>query len=221
MSVAIVPVKRLAAGKSRLLPELDRRDLESLSLAMLGDILDALLHTPSLDRVAVATPDQAVAEFAEAVGATPVLRRDPGLNESIDAAAGVLDLDADEPLLVVLGDVAGALSEELESLFRILAGEMQGHGVVLAPSGDGGTSALLRAPAGVIPSCFGPDSAKHHEQATARAGIAFRALELPSLAVDLDRADDVELFLRTRRGGARTRHQLAASGWRTGSKDPS
>ena len=42
MIAALVPVKHLGAGKSRLLGSLDRDAIERLTLAMLGDILAAL-----------------------------------------------------------------------------------------------------------------------------------------------------------------------------------
>ena len=69
MSVALVPSKHLASGKSRLVSRLSRTDLEALTLAMLDDVVAALLATPSLDRVAVTTPDPTVAKRAEDAGA--------------------------------------------------------------------------------------------------------------------------------------------------------
>jgi len=210
VSLAIVPVKRLEATKSRLLPPLDGAQRETLALAMLRDVLAALLATPSLDRVFVATPDEDVAAAARAAGANALVRDDEGLNPALEAAAQALIAD-DEPLLVVLGDVAGALPTDLEALFETLR-EQRG-GVVLAASNDGGTSALLRAPHDVIPPAFGPDSAKRHREAAALRGIPVTELALPSLAIDLDVPDDVERFLHTEAGGANTRAALRALGW--------
>jgi 2-phospho-L-lactate guanylyltransferase len=207
MNAALVPVKRLAAGKSRLLPEFARDQLHALSLAMLGDVIEALSATPSLDRIAVVTPDAEVAATARAAGALALLRPDPGLNPALDAGAEDLGLEGDEPLLVVLGDVAGARPEDLEALFETLR-ELGGRGVVLAPSADGGTSALLRAPADAIPSRFGPQSAKAHREAAAEAGLPFRELPLASLEVDLDQPEDVARFLASGSGGTRTRALL-------------
>lgn len=214
MSTAVVPVKTLSRSKSRLLPELDRAHHEALSLAMVEDVLAALLATPALDRVAVATPDAAVAASARALGAEALLGPDPGLNEAIDAAAAKLHLLHDEPFLVVLGDVAGARPEDLQRLFDAL-GEITASGgpaAVLAPSRDGGSSALLRMPHDAIPSRFGPRSAARHREAAATAGVAFRELALPSLSIDLDRAEDLEAFLAGAGDGRRTRALLARLG---------
>jgi 2-phospho-L-lactate guanylyltransferase len=215
MSLALVPVKSLAASKSRLLPSLSREQLEQLSLAMLSDVVEALCGVPALDRVVVATPDATVARAAREAGADALLRPDPGLNAAIDAGASDL-LARDEPFLVVLGDVAGARSEELERLFEA-ANELSHPCATLAPSSDGGTSALLRLPWDAIPSCFGRDSAKAHRDAAGEAGIGLRELALPSLAIDLDRPEDLALFMdrdsAAAGGGARTRALLRSLGW--------
>ena len=103
MTAAVIPVKSLAASKSRLLPELPRKQLNALCLAMLEDLIGALQQTPGIDRVAVATPDDRVAEHALRLGAHALHGPDPGLNAAIDAAPGKLGLAPDAPLLVVLG----------------------------------------------------------------------------------------------------------------------
>lgn len=217
MSVALVPVKSLAHAKSRLLPELARQQLEELSLAMLGDVLEALAATPSLREIAVVTPDPAVAAATQRAGARALLRDDPGLNASLDAAARQLELD-EEGLLVVLGDVAAALPRDLEALFDS-ARELGNPCAVLAASQDGGSSALLRVPHDALPSLFGPESARAHREAAKSAAVPFRELQLPSLALDLDRASDLEEFTKTASGGSRTRALLEEIAWHRRSKE--
>ena len=232
MTAALVPVKHLTTGKSRLLPDLARDQLEALSLAMLEDVIEALQAASPVDRVAVVTPDQTVALAAESFGAEPLLLTDPGLNPSLEAAAQALDLAAHEPLLVVLGDVAGATTGDIELLFEVLrpppaepetgrtppASEeistaADASAVALAASTDGGTSALLRRPHDAIPPLFGPGSARLHREAAARAGVAYTEVALASLAVDLDCPDDIEQFLQTEVGGQHTRGLLRHVGW--------
>jgi len=85
---------------------------------------------------------------------------------------------------------------------------VEAPGVALAPSSDGGTSALLRVPRDVIPARFGPDSAKRHREEAERASVACRYLPLPSLAVDVDSARDIEEILYSGTLGAHTRAVL-------------
>jgi len=216
MSCAVVPVKELATSKSRLLLQLAAEEREELALAMLEDVLTALLATPALDRVAVASPDPSVAETAERLGAEVLGGPDEGLNPAIDAAAQKLELAPGEPYLVVLGDVAGAKPEDLQSLFDLLdeaRDDPHSPAAVLARSHDGGTSALLRAPHDAIPACFGRQSATRHRDAAKAAGVPLGEVDLPSLGIDLDQADDVELFLSGPGAGGNTRRVLADLGW--------
>ena len=212
MIAALIPVKRLDAAKSRLWPQLPRASVERLTVAMLEDVLEALLAVRSLGTVVVVTEDEGAGSAARAAGARAFVRPDPGLNAALDAAAAELAGEGAHAVLIVLGDVAGVTSGDISELVRALDA-CGGRGVVLAPSRDGGTSALLRAPHDAIPSCFGPASAAAHRERALRAGIPYRELALPSLAVDLDRAEDVEDLLRGPQGAARTRRALHELGW--------
>lgn len=214
MNAAVVPVKPLAAGKSRLAGRLPREALERLALAMLGDLVEALRAVAAIDCVAVATPDPRVAREAEALGARALLGGGPGLDAALEDAARALSHDGLDALLVVLGDVPGALPEDVAALFDALRA-LGGRGVVLAPSRDGGTSALLRAPHDAIANRFGPQSAAAHRALAQRAGVPFRELVLPSLAVDLDRPEDAAAILDGP-GAPRTRGVLAALGFAAG-----
>jgi len=209
MTVALVPVKRLEESKSRLLSRFADSTRQALTLAMLEDLLDALSRTQGLDRIAVTTPDPVVAERARAAGAEILMRPEPGLNAALEDGRERLCGRTDEDILFVLGDVAGALPEDFERLLTIAA-QNDPPAVWLAPSADGGTSALLHQPAGVIPCCFGRESAKRHREAANVAGIGYHEIQLASLAIDLDQPEDLEAFLATRGGGARTRALLEA-----------
>ena len=204
MSCAVVPVKALSASKSRMLPDLDRGQLETLALVMLEDVLAALCAVSSIDRVVTLTPDATVARTARAAGAEALERPDTGLNAAIDAAARDLELGPDEPFLVVLGDVPNVEAQDIETLCQAV-GAAEGPAVALAPSRDGGSAALLRAPYNAIPSCFGSDSARRHRDAARDCGVPLFELQLDSLQLDLDRPEDLESFLATSRGGRATR----------------
>jgi 2-phospho-L-lactate guanylyltransferase (CobY/MobA/RfbA family) len=109
--------------------------------------------------------------------------------------------------------VPGALPGEVQRLFDALDAMGPGPAAVLAPSRDGGTSALLRRPYAALPSCFGPQSAAQHREAAQIAGVPLCEIELPSLAIDLDRAEDLRSFLGQKEGGACTRLLLESLGW--------
>jgi 2-phospho-L-lactate guanylyltransferase len=201
---AVVPVKTLPSSKSRLRPWLDSPSVERLSIAMLSDILETLRRVRAIDRIAVATPDPRIAEVAHEVGAEVLSTSVVGLNPSIEAACEVIAPTADDAALVVLGDVAGAQAADIEALLD--AGALRG--VALAPSNDGGTSALLRTPRDTIPAAFGPNSARAHRELAASAGVPFEEPALPSLAIDIDERADLEKFASSAFAGTRTRALL-------------
>ena len=205
MTTALIPVKNLEDSKSRLLSRLPDGLRRRLTLAMLEDLIAALAATPGIDRIAVTTPDETVATHARAAGSEVLLRPEPGLNAALEDGRERLCSEGDD-LLFVLGDVAGALPSDFARLLE--AAKNEGPSGWLAPSADGGTSALLHHPAGLIPCRFGPDSAKRHGEAAADAGIPLFELTLPSLAIDLDQPEDLDAFLATEGGGARTRTLL-------------
>jgi 2-phospho-L-lactate guanylyltransferase len=211
MIAVVVPVKALSASKSRLRPHLGDACAHRLTLAMLGDVLEALAKVPGLGPIGVVTPDATVAEAARAVGAVALLRDDPGLNPAVEAAAAELAPGPEDGVLVVLGDVAGVRPGDVTLLLE----NAPEPGVALAPSTDGGTAALLRVPRRVIPAGFGPGSAKVHRSLAERAGVDYRELALPSLAFDLDEPEDLEAFLASDAAGPRTRallRKIAAPG---------
>jgi len=210
MTTALIPVKRLEESKSRLLPQLPDARRQALTLAMLEDLIESLSQTSGIDKIAVTTPDAVVAERARAAGAEILMRAEPGLNSALeDGRQRLQEIDSanSDGFLIVLGDVAGALPEDFSKLLDA-ATRSESPGVWLAPSSDGGTSALLQRPADAIPCCFGRDSAKRHREAADEADIPFFEIELASLSIDLDHPEDLEAFLRTESGGRRTRALL-------------
>lgn len=212
MTLALIPVKRLGAAKSRLRGALGA-DADALTLAMLGDVAEALVASRELERVVAVTPDEAVAEAARAAGAEARVAEDAGLNEAIAAAVAAL-AEPGEAVLVMLGDVAGASPRAVSALFAALEA-LGGRGVVLAPSRDGGTAALLRAPHELMGTRFGAGSAAAHRELARAAGAPFRELALPALAIDLDRPEDLGALLASRAAAApRTRALLARLGVR-------
>ncbi|HVP28666.1 MAG TPA: 2-phospho-L-lactate guanylyltransferase [Myxococcota bacterium] len=205
---ALVPVKRLAAAKSRLLPLLGPDGVRALTLAMLTDVVAALRAAPEIGAVGVVTEDEEVARAAHEAGAEAIVLADRGLNPSLETAGARLARD-DEALLVVLGDVAGLTPDDVAALCDALRA-LGGRGVVLAPANDGGSAALLRAPRQVIPARFGAASAAAHRALAVEGGVPYREVHRPGLLLDLDCEDDVRAFLARGDGGARTRAALAA-----------
>jgi 2-phospho-L-lactate guanylyltransferase len=142
----------------------------------------------ALAGVAVISRDPAVRALAAAQGAQPLVERGYDLNAALEqaraavvaaGAAAVLVLPADLPLLTA------------EDLAGLCAQAQLGDGVVIAPSHDGGTNALLLRPPLALPYAFGVDSFARHCALAAAAGLPCRVYRSPTLAWDVDTPEDL------------------------------
>lgn len=189
---AIVPVKALGQAKSRLAPRLEPAERRALMAWMLDRVLNACAASSAIAEILVIAGDE---EAAALVGSRPelqvLLEPRPGLGSAIERAdeasaeaSATAVIAADLPLL------------EAADLDALCAAGADAPGVVVAPTADGGTGALLRRPPRVIRAAFGPRSAAAHLAAAARAGVAGRRLNRRGLTVDIDTPAHLEQAAR-------------------------
>jgi 2-phospho-L-lactate guanylyltransferase len=190
---AIVPVKPLRRAKSRLASVLNRDERAALSQEMLIHTLGVLKTVPGIERVLVVSRDSRALAIARDVGAHTVTERgEPQLNSALVRAtlvargygvSGVLVLPADLPLV------------QKEDIEMLVSRATDPPVVVIAPDRHGkGTNALLASPPGLIEYDFGPDSFKLHQERALEAGARVEICELPSLGLDVDMPEDLELL---------------------------
>jgi 2-phospho-L-lactate guanylyltransferase len=180
-TVAIVPLKALAGAKARLAPELDGAARRELVAWMLQRVVAACLATGEIGDVLAVVGDAEGAALAQAAGAT-VLREDaPGLRRALALADA--HLAGHGSTLVVAADLPLVQPEDLAA---VLAAAPSGPCVVVAPTADGGTGALLRRPPGIIAPAYGPGSADAHLSLARAAGIAAVRVDVPRLSLDVD-----------------------------------
>ena len=185
-TLAIVPLR--GTGKTRLASTaggagLDPRERAILASAMLSDVVSALRGAP-LDNIVVAASDAPAAAVAGAIGVDVV--RDPpdsDLNGAVRAAVAAIPCEA---LLVVTADLPCVTSDDLT---EILDRDAQ---VVVGPTGDGGTSALLRRPPTVVPTAYGPGSAARHLDLARDAGVPSAVVDRPGFRADVDTWEDLQ-----------------------------
>jgi 2-phospho-L-lactate guanylyltransferase len=190
---AIVPVKPLRLGKSRLAGVLSDDERTVLNRMFLENALSILRETPQIGQTLVVSRDPAALAIARELGARTVLEDGtPSLNNALQRATllakafetrGVLILPADLPLLT---------QPDLESL---LAQMEPAPFVAIAPDRHrDGTNALLVAPPGLLKYEYGPGSFEKHCELARQAGAKLTIFENPNLALDLDTPADLDLF---------------------------
>jgi 2-phospho-L-lactate/phosphoenolpyruvate guanylyltransferase len=194
-ATAIIPVKRFAVAKKRLVEVVGPQGRAALAKAMLADILVAATSADLIERVIVVSGEgraEKVALHRAQRAKTPIeVLRDPSdAGHSEAATLGIIRARALGASAVVLlpGDCPLLSAEELDAALDRLSPEA----VHLVPDRHGtGTNALLMSPADAIGPAFGPGSRDRHLEKARRRGLEAVVEELPSLALDLDTSDDL------------------------------
>ncbi len=195
MNFALVPVKALAWGKTRLSALLAEEARRAVSQAMLIDVLNSLRRSSTVERFAVVSSDVTLLSLAQEFGAYTIDEGRPrGLSGAVTIGTEFCVRQGATALLVLLADLPLVEPEDIDFLFR--QGEEIGHGVVLATCKEReGTNALLRVPPLVIPPCFGGPSLEAHRQAARQRGVPFRAVDVPHIAFDIDSVEDLRQLI--------------------------
>ncbi|MFT4036139.1 MAG: 2-phospho-L-lactate guanylyltransferase [Patulibacter sp.] len=200
-AVAIVPVKRLDAAKSRLSGALDAAERRALMLAMLADVLMNLRRCSAIARVVVVTDDREVRHRAIAEGADVVADDDAGSHSAAALRGIAATVTPQDRVLLAPGDCPLLRVEELDELLATPQPP-----VVVIPDRHGqGTNALLLDPPDAIDPSFGDGSCARHLAAAHSAGLGGTVLVVPSLALDVDTPDDLATLrarFASQRGGA-------------------
>jgi len=192
--VAVVPVRSLSSGKSRLGEPLDAEERADLVLALLRRTVEQALAASRLAGVVVVSEDADLLRQARAMGAASLLQERPGLNEGLAEARATADPEA-TAIMVLPADlpsvVASAIDELAEAAELAQRGAPDRPVVALVPDRHGtGTNALLVAPPDAIPFRFGAGSRVAHCSAARAAGASYVELSGP-LTFDLDTPEDL------------------------------
>lgn len=190
---AIVPVKPLRRSKSRLAGVLSGDERAALSQDMLIRTLEVLAEVPQVERMLVVSRDSRALALAREHGARTVTERGtPQLNTALVRASILARGYGVSSVLVIPADLPLLTSQEVETF---IAAAKKPPVVVIAPDRHGtGTNALLMSPPGLIEYDFGPDSFLRHKKRAEGVGARFVVCELPSLELDLDMPEDLEIL---------------------------
>jgi 2-phospho-L-lactate guanylyltransferase len=189
--VAVVPVKRLDAAKSRLRGAVHASRHEDLAMAMVADTVTAVLACAEVTEVLVVTDDPVVTAIVARFGARTVPDvPGAGLNAAVgfgaDVAAG-----QDRWRAVLAGDLPGLDPEHLGEALRAAAAVRERH---FLPDAAGTGTVLLTAPPGVpLGPRFGLGSAAAHAASGAtdlRAAVELSG-DWAGLRRDVDTAADL------------------------------
>ena len=191
-TMALLPVKSLDSGKTRLSPILEPHERAALIPAMVEDILNAFASFGGMP-VLVVTGDARVAAMAESRG-FHFLMEETCVSETaaIEAATRKAGELGARGTMVVPGDIPLVQPEDLAAVLEAAPEQ----GTVLVPAWDGrGTNAVLRTPHDLFPLRFGNDSFVPHRAAAEKTGLPCTILQNERLGLDVDSPADLRRLL--------------------------
>jgi len=196
---AIVPVKPLRRGKSRLAGVLTEKEREDLNSRLLAHTLDTLTAVPEIEHVLVISRDPAALALARDHGARTVTENGaPQLNQALARATVLVKNYHTQAVLIVPADLPLITPEDVRAMLALAQNPPV---VVVAPDRHReGTNALLVCPTGLIEYNFGPGSFQRHCQRAVQAGARLEICELPSLALDVDLPEDLAMVAQELNG---------------------
>jgi len=190
---AIVPVKPLNLGKSRLAGTISEDDRINLNTRLLVHTLNTLSEISQIGQVLVVSRDSNVLSISRELGAKTVLENgSPHLNTALARATVFAQLHAIYGVLILPADLPLLSKDDLLSLIKVAVDPPV---VVISPDRrNEGTNALLISPAGLIEYDFGPNSFERHCRLAKLAAARLEIVNLPSLAFDLDEPEDLRML---------------------------
>jgi 2-phospho-L-lactate/phosphoenolpyruvate guanylyltransferase len=207
---AILPIKSFTEAKQRLAHELSPGPRRALAEAMFSDVLTALRRSKAVDEIVVVSSDHGAQQIAGGHGATVL---EDAMSGHSDAAAMAIREAIEASVarvLLVPGDCPLLDPKELDQLLS--RPESERMAVIVPDRHRTGTNALVLSPPDVLSPSFGPDSCARHSTMAREAGAPHAVVEVPTLALDIDTADDLEALSaqldRLHGGAAHTRGML-------------
>ena len=209
---AIVPVKTLLKSKTRLSNFFTLQERPLFTLAMLEDVLNAL-KSSKVNKTVVVSSDSTVEGLVKIFGMTFLNEAKVGLNQALNQAIKWCVKNKAEQVLVLPADVPLVTSKDVDTLVKLALN----NSIVISPSRNGGTNALLQKPPGIISHCFGHDSFKRHLDQAHVKHVDTKIYVSSTIMLDIDSETDLEQLLRTDHQTASNRF-LSQSTWRTTQK---
>ena len=199
MKALLIPVKDPTQAKTRLRDLLSADERRRLAWAMFEDVCRAVANCMRADRVVIVTSFAPAIERARGLG-WDVLIEESQISESasVDWASRRLAAKGFDMVMRLPADLPCVRASDIDELLAI---DLARPGALVVPSREGtGTNAIIRTPADLFPSRFGPDSLRLHKEEAARVGVNCLVVENPHIALDIDEPSDLEMLLERGRG---------------------
>ena len=184
-------------SKTRLSSILNPESRKRLTLLMLEDVISTLKRSKTLTGIVVVSSSIEVLDLGGSLGCETVREgtRGVGLNKAVELGVEYSGRLGAEAVLILPADIPMIDPEDVDGLL-LMGFSLEKPYVVVSPSKDGGTNALMLSLPTLINFRFGPNSYRLHlyEAEKTRSNIA--VFHSKRVVLDVDDERDVSLFLR-------------------------
>jgi len=189
---AIVPVKPLRRGKSRLAGLLTEEQRTRLNRYLLEHTLSILNEIPDIEHTLVVSRDPAALALTRSMGGRTVLEDGaPQFNTAIQRATIVAQTQGARAVLILPADLPLVEASDLKALLSL--GQIPPTVVIAPDRRKDGTNTLFINPAGLIEYGYGPGSFQLHCQRATEAGAKLEIVNCERIGLDLDLPEDLEM----------------------------
>lgn len=185
---ALIPIKSLHNAKSRLAESFSLEERNKLVLQMLEHVLTTLTTSKIITSISIVTPDISVEQFVKKFSVSIIREEKSGYNQSLTYAAQ--KENKKEKLLSLPADLPFLTMKNIHEMYEL----SKNCDVVIAPSKDGGTNAILTQFPLQIPYLFGRNSFEKYKDEIRKRNLSVGIYESKTISFDVDTINDVKFY---------------------------
>lgn len=188
---AIVPVKPLRRGKSRLAGMLTEDERTCLNRFLLEHVLNTLNQVPEIGHTLVVSRDPAALALTRSMGGRTVLEDGaPEFNTALRRATAVAKAHNAQAALIIPADLPLITPEDIQEVLSL--GKEQPVVVISPDRRMDGTNALFINPIGNFEFAYGSGSFTKHRTNATKAKTHVEICHNSNIGLDLDLPEDLE-----------------------------
>ncbi|WP_101757413.1 5-amino-6-(D-ribitylamino)uracil--L-tyrosine 4-hydroxyphenyl transferase CofH [Oceanicoccus sp. KOV_DT_Chl] len=217
---ALLPLKDFVNAKQRLSGVLAAHERRHLFHTMVEDVLDVLSVHPAIDHVVIVSDDPSAELLAEHYGVScwdessllASADNTKGLSAVTDAAAGKIQQQGVDSLLVIHGDLPLINATEIQQLIDQHQASLSPCMTIAPDTVKEGSNCLIVSPPAALNFQYGAYSFQKHCEQAQQKKMAVNILTLTGAAADIDNPEDLILLCQETDKTKHTLRYLQESG---------
>lgn len=182
---ALIPIKQLSYSKSRLSHLLTLNERSDLVIQMFTHVYQTLIGVSAISSIHVVSSDTKISDLTKQMGIQLFPDSQKGLNMALSQSASNFKKQHTS-LLTLSSDLPYITKDDILSLVVL----SKKYPLVIGPSKDNGTNAILSTPPLLIPYQMGKNSFSKHKQYADKQKIPYGIYKSETLERDIDTPSD-------------------------------